>query len=131
MTSCTTSINSQKPFLTSNQPTVETVNVLLTLDDFFSNMLEQVNPDKSDDLTRHQDFKYERELRNCNLDYSLKSLKRVDEWLLTVKNRLPEFTEHRIFSSEYPLHNSSTIEILSYYLGEIIGKSMRSTFGHK
>ncbi|MBF4488920.1 hypothetical protein IOD06_03365 [Psychrobacter sp. N25K4-3-2] len=125
MLNYTDSINSQKPFLTSNQPTVETVNVLLTLDDFFSGMSEQANPDKSDDLTRHQDFKYGRELRNCNLDYSINSLKRVDEWLLTVKNRLPDFTEHRIFSSEYPLHNSSTIEILSYYLGEVIGRARR------
>lgn len=125
MTSCTTSINSQKPFLTSNQPTIETVKVLLTLDDFFSDMSEQANPDELDDLTKHQDFIYERELRNCNLDYSLNSLKRIDEWLLTVKNRLPDFTEHRIFSSEYPLHNSSTIEILSYYLGEVIGRARR------
>ena len=125
MTSCTTSINSQKAFLTSNQPTVETVNVLLTLDNFFSDRSEQVNPDKLDDLTKHQDFIYERELRNCNLDYSINSLKRIDEWLLTVKKRLPDFTEHRIFSSEYPLHNSSTIEILSYYLGEIIGRARR------
>ncbi|SJN18268.1 hypothetical protein CZ794_01915 [Psychrobacter sp. JB385] len=125
MTSCTTSINSQKAFLTSNQPTIETVSVLLTLDDFFSDRSEQVNPDKLDDLTRHQDFIYERELRNCNLDYSLNSLKRIDEWLLTVKKRLPDFTEHRIFSSEYPLNNNSIIEILSYYLGEVIGRARR------
>lgn len=125
MTSCTTSINSQKAFLTSNQPTVETVNVLLTLDDFFSDMSEQVNLDKLDDLTKYQDSIYEREFRNCNLDYSLNSLKRIDEWLLTVKKRLPDFTEHRIFSSEYPLHNNLTINILSYYLGEIIGRARR------
>ncbi|MGP9830621.1 hypothetical protein ACT3UP_14605, partial [Psychrobacter sp. AOP1-A1-60] len=76
-------------------------------------------------MTKRHDFIYEKELRDCNLDYSLNSLKRIDEWLLTVKTRLPDFTEYRIFSSEYPLHNSSTIEILSYYLGEIIGRARR------
>lgn len=113
MLNYTASINSQKPFLTSNQPTVETVNVLLTLDDFFSDMSKEVSSNELGDLTKYHDFIYEKEFRDCNLDYSLNSLKRIDEWLLTVKKRLPDFTEHRIFSSEYPLHNSLTINILS------------------
>lgn len=125
MLNYTASINSQKPFLTSNQPTVETVNVLLTLDDFFSDMSKKVSSNELGDLTKCHDFIYEKEFRDCNLDYSLNSLKRIDEWLITVKKRLPDFTEHRIFSSEYPLHNSLTINILSYYLGEIIGRARR------
>lgn len=45
--------------------------------------------------------------------------------MLSIKQELPDFTEQRIFTAEYPLHDDSFIKILSYYLGEMIGRARR------
>ena len=123
MTNTTFHSNSESAFLITNQPTSETVQVLETLHRFFSNNSSTAIVGEFDEQFTKYSFKYENELRECNLDYSLDSLKRIDDLLSSIKNSLPEFTEDDIFSSKYPLHNDSTIKIISYYFGELIGRA--------
>lgn len=123
MTNSSFHSNSESAFLTTNQPTLETVQVLETLHYFFSNDSSAALSDNFNKKFTEYSFKYENELRECNLDYSLNSLKRIDKLLLSIKNSLPEFTEANIFSSNYPLHNDSTIKVISYYFGELIGRA--------
>lgn len=123
MTNSSFHSNSESEFLTTNQPTIETVKVLETLHHFFSNNSSIASLDDFDEQSTDCRFKYENELRECKLDYSLNSLKRIDELLLSIKNSLHKFEEDDIFSSKYPLHNDSTIKIISYYFGELIGRA--------
>ena len=123
MTNSTFHSNSESAFLTTNQPTIETVQVLETLHCFFSNNSSKALVYNLNGQFIEHSFKYENELRECNLDYSLNSLKRIDELLLNIKNSLPEFTKANIFSSNYSLNNDSIIKIISYYFGELIGRA--------
>lgn len=118
-------LNSQKPFLTQNQPTAETVVVLETLYNFFNYASSQTFSAELEDSKAGHSFDYEQQLRECNLDYSLNSIKRIDQLLLSIKQSLPEFTEDKIFSSEDPFYNDPIIKVLSYYLGELIGRVRR------
>lgn len=125
MTNHTANLNSQKPFLTQNQPTDETVVVLETLHNFF-NTSKTLSTELDDSTVGHSfDCDYEKQLRECHLDYSLNSIKRIDKLLLSIKQSLPDFTEDKFFSSEDPIYNDSTIKVLSYYLGELIGRARR------
>ena len=125
MTSYSESLATQKPYLMTNQPTIETVKVLQTLYEFFSGSSGQTLDSDVHAWSRSDTFSYQKEIRNCNLDYSINSLKRIDELLLKIRQELPDFTEQRIFTAEYPLHDDSFIKILSYYLGEMISRARR------
>lgn len=125
MTNHTSALNSQKPFLTQYQPSIGTVVVLETLHNFFNEVSSQTVSTELDDPEIGYSFTYESQIRECHLDYSLNSIKRIDKLLLSIKQSLPDFTEDKIFSSEDPFYNDSMIKLLSYYLGELIGRARR------
>ncbi|WP_313597162.1 hypothetical protein [Psychrobacter sanguinis] len=105
------SINDQKPYLNYHQPTEETVKVLETLNQFFAGKYN------------HSNFRYEKELRECNLHYSLESIKRIDKLLIKLRQKYPNFDETTIFSPSYPLNSDISLHLIAYYLGELVGRA--------
>lgn len=94
-------------FLLHNQPTASTVRVLWYLHNFFQKKMWQ------DGLA------YEQELRNCRLDYSPDSLRRIDDLIYSIRQNHPENIE--TFFADMSKQNF--MSVLAFYCGETVGRA--------
>ncbi|WLF83142.1 hypothetical protein [Moraxella sp. ZY210820] len=93
-------------FINSNSPTSYTVRALWYLNNFFSQQAWT------------NGLSYEYELRALNLDYSLGSLKRIDDLLSEIRLR-GNLQEQIFFEAD---RNQKFVFLLTFYCGELVGR---------
>lgn len=93
-------------FIKTNTPTSYTVRALWYLNNFFSQQVWT------------NGLSYEYELRALNLDYSLASLKRIDDLLSEIRSR-GNLQEQLFFEAD---RNQKFVFLLTFYCGELVGR---------
>lgn len=104
-------MSSSVDFIQPHQPTVYTSRALWYIHNFFN---QQKWP---------TGFAYEVELRGCNLDFSVESLKRIDDLIDRIRGK------HTPNETSFLSHdrNQNFLFFIAFYCGELVGRARQQT----